>query len=25
LLPESLQDENPLHLWRLVDGKLQQP
>jgi NADP-dependent aldehyde dehydrogenase len=24
LLPESLQDENPLHLWRSVDGKLQQ-
>jgi alpha-ketoglutaric semialdehyde dehydrogenase len=21
LLPESLKDENPLHLWRLVDGK----
>jgi 2,5-dioxopentanoate dehydrogenase len=25
LLPESLQNENPLQLWRLVDGKLQQP
>jgi len=25
LLPESLQDENPLHLTRLVEGKLQQP
>ena len=25
LLPESLQDANPLHLWRLVEGKLQQP
>jgi alpha-ketoglutaric semialdehyde dehydrogenase len=25
LLPESLQNENPLRLWRLVDGKLQQP
>lgn len=25
LLPESLQDENPLHLWRLVDGKLERP
>jgi NADP-dependent aldehyde dehydrogenase len=24
LLPEALQDANPLHLWRLVDGKLQQ-
>lgn len=24
LLPESLQDANPLHLWRLVEGKLQQ-
>ena len=24
LLPESLQDSNPLHLWRLVEGKLQQ-
>jgi NADP-dependent aldehyde dehydrogenase len=23
LLPESLQDGNPLHVWRLVDGKLQ--
>jgi NADP-dependent aldehyde dehydrogenase len=23
LLPESLQDSNPLHLWRLVEGKLQ--
>lgn len=25
LLPEPLQSGNPLHLWRLVDGKLQQP
>ena len=25
LLPQPLQDGNPLHLWRLVDGKLQQP
>jgi NADP-dependent aldehyde dehydrogenase len=25
LLPEPLRDGNPLHLWRLVDGKLQQP
>jgi NADP-dependent aldehyde dehydrogenase len=25
LLPESLQDANPLHLLRLVDGKIQQP
>ncbi|HEV2708713.1 MAG TPA: aldehyde dehydrogenase (NADP(+)) [Edaphobacter sp.] len=25
LLPEPLKDGNPLHLWRLVDGKLQQP
>jgi NADP-dependent aldehyde dehydrogenase len=24
LLPESLQEANPLHLWRLVEGKLQQ-
>jgi 2,5-dioxopentanoate dehydrogenase len=24
LLPEALQDGNPLHLWRLVEGKLQQ-
>lgn len=24
LLPESLQDANPLHVWRLVEGKLQQ-
>jgi len=24
LLPEALQDANPLHLWRLVEGKLQQ-
>jgi NADP-dependent aldehyde dehydrogenase len=23
LLPEALQEGNPLHLWRLVDGKLQ--
>jgi NADP-dependent aldehyde dehydrogenase len=25
LLPEPLQDDNPLHLQRLVDGKMQQP
>ncbi len=25
LLPEALQDANPLHLQRLVDGKIQQP
>jgi NADP-dependent aldehyde dehydrogenase len=25
LLPEPLQDANPLHLPRLVDGKMQQP
>jgi NADP-dependent aldehyde dehydrogenase len=25
LLPEPLQDANPLQLWRLIDGKLQQP
>jgi 2,5-dioxopentanoate dehydrogenase len=25
LLPEPLQDGNPLHLWRLVEGSLQQP
>lgn len=25
LLPEPLQNGNPLHLWRLIDGKLQQP
>jgi len=25
LLPESLQDANPLHVWRLIDGELQQP
>jgi 2,5-dioxopentanoate dehydrogenase len=25
LLPEPLKDGNPLRLWRLVDGKLQQP
>jgi len=25
LLPEALQDANPLHLWRLVDGKMQRP
>ncbi|MCU1322482.1 MAG: NAD-dependent aldehyde dehydrogenase [Acidobacteriaceae bacterium] len=25
LLPDALQPENPLSLWRLVDGKLQQP
>lgn len=25
LLPEPLRDGNPLHLWRLIDGKLQQP
>lgn len=24
LLPEPLKDGNPLHLWRLIDGKLQQ-
>jgi NADP-dependent aldehyde dehydrogenase len=24
LLPEPLQDGNPLHLWRLVEGRLQQ-
>ena len=24
LLPEPLQDPNPLHLWRLIEGKLQQ-
>jgi NADP-dependent aldehyde dehydrogenase len=24
LLPESLQDANPLQLWRLIEGKLQQ-
>jgi NADP-dependent aldehyde dehydrogenase len=24
LMPEALKDGNPLHLWRLVDGKLQQ-
>jgi alpha-ketoglutaric semialdehyde dehydrogenase len=24
LLPEALQDSNPLHLWRLIEGKLQQ-
>jgi len=24
LLPEALQDANPLNLWRLVEGKLQQ-
>ena len=24
LLPEPLQDGNPLHLWRLVEGSLQQ-
>jgi NADP-dependent aldehyde dehydrogenase len=24
LLPESLADANPLHLWRLQDGKLTQ-
>jgi NADP-dependent aldehyde dehydrogenase len=24
MLPESLRDANPLHLWRLVDGKMQQ-
>jgi NADP-dependent aldehyde dehydrogenase len=23
LLPEALKDANPLHLWRLVEGKLQ--
>jgi len=25
LLPEALREDNPLHLWRLIDGKLQQP
>jgi alpha-ketoglutaric semialdehyde dehydrogenase len=25
LLPESLRSENPLNLWRLVDGRLQRP
>ena len=25
LLPEPLQDPNPLHLWRLVEGKLEHP
>ena len=25
LLPEALQDANPNHLWRLVDGKITQP
>ena len=25
LLPEVLREDNPLHLWRLIDGKLQQP
>jgi len=25
LLPEALQDANPLHLWRLLEGKLQAP
>jgi NADP-dependent aldehyde dehydrogenase len=25
LLPEALQSGNPLHLSRLIDGKLQQP
>ena len=25
LLPESLQDANPLQVWRLVEGKLQHP
>ena len=24
LIPNALKDGNPLHLWRLVDGKLQQ-
>jgi NADP-dependent aldehyde dehydrogenase len=24
LLPEALREENPLHLWRLVEGKLEQ-
>jgi alpha-ketoglutaric semialdehyde dehydrogenase len=24
LLPEGLQEGNPLHLWRLVEGKLEQ-
>ena len=25
LLPESLQDANPLQLWRLVEGKIEHP
>jgi NADP-dependent aldehyde dehydrogenase len=25
LLPDALQDGNPLHLWRLIDGSLQKP
>src|SRR6185312_13009492 len=25
LLPEALREDNPLHVWRLIDGKLQQP
>jgi NADP-dependent aldehyde dehydrogenase len=25
LLPDSLQEANPLQVWRLVEGKLQQP
>jgi NADP-dependent aldehyde dehydrogenase len=25
LLPESLKDANPLHLWRLVEGKIEHP
>jgi NADP-dependent aldehyde dehydrogenase len=25
LLPESLNDANPLHLWRLVEGKIEHP
>lgn len=25
LLPDPLQEANPLHVWRLVEGKLQQP
>jgi NADP-dependent aldehyde dehydrogenase len=25
LLPEALREDNPLYLWRLIDGKLQQP
>jgi NADP-dependent aldehyde dehydrogenase len=25
LLPEALQESNPLHVWRLVEGKLEHP